>query len=170
MPDASAPPTLAPSGPPADTPAAPPVAPRKPQTVRHHGSEIADPYAWLRDPAYPEVTDPAVLAHRAAENAWFEARMAPHRPLVDRLFAEMRGRIKEADRSVPQKDGDFLYWIEFEEAAEYKKWGRRPVAANGDPAAEQLILDEVALAAGHEYFSLGAIAVSNDGRLLAYST
>jgi oligopeptidase B len=40
----------------------------------------------------------------------------------------MRARIKEADKSVPQKDGDFLYWIEFEEGAEYKKWWRRPVA------------------------------------------
>ena len=118
--------------------ATPPVAAKKPATLSHHGHELADDYAWLRDPGYPEVKDPAILAHLEAENAWFEARMAPHKPLVDRLFKEMRARIKEADKSVPQKDGDWLYWIEFEEGAEYKKWWRKPVAGGPD----ELILDD----------------------------
>jgi oligopeptidase B len=145
--------------------ATPPVAAKKPHVETHHGIELSDDYAWLRDPSYPEVTDPEILAHLAAENAWFEARMAPHQPRIDALFKEMRGRIKEADKSVPQKDGDWLYWIEFEEGAEYKKWWRRPVAGGPD----ELILDEVALAAGTDYFRLGAIAVSNDGSMLAWS-
>jgi len=135
--------------------------------MTHHGVTLTDDYAWLRDPGYPEVTDPEVLAHLAAENAWFEARMAPQQPLIETLFKEMRGRIKEADKSVPQKDGDWLYWIEFEDGAEYKKWWRRPVTAKDDQIADELILDEVALAEGLEYFRLGAIAVSNDGTLLA---
>ncbi|MBT2135491.1 S9 family peptidase [Croceibacterium sp. LX-88] len=151
------------------TPARPPVAVRKPSSVTHHGITVADDYAWLRDPGYPEVTDKEVLEHLAAENAWFEARMAPHQGTIDALFKEMRGRIKEADKSVPQKDGDFLYWIEFEEGAEYKKWWRRPVGAPDDGSADQLILDEPALAAGKEYFRLGAISTTKDGRLLAYS-
>ncbi|MCB2059187.1 MAG: S9 family peptidase [Novosphingobium sp.] len=146
-----------------------PVAAKKPHSFSHHGIAVTDDYAWLRDPGYPQVTDKEVLAHLEAENAWFEARMAPHQPLVDKLFAEMRGRIKEADKSVPQKDGDYLYWIEFEEGAEYKKWWRRPVAAGDDAGADQLILDEVALAEDKEYFRLGAISVSQNGKLLAYS-
>jgi oligopeptidase B len=155
--------------PPAETPSAPPVAAKRPSDVTHHGVTVSDDYAWLRDPGYPEVTDKAVLAHLAAENAWFEARMAPQRPLVDKLFKEMRGRIKEADKSVPQKDGDWLYWIEFEEGAEYKKWWRRPVGAPDDGSADELILDEVALAEGKEYFRLGALSVSKSGKLLAYA-
>src|SRR5688572_7454967 len=143
----------------------PPVAARKPSSVTHHGITVEDHYAWLRDPGYPEVKDAEVLAHLAAENAWFEARMAPHKGTIDALFTEMRARIKEADKSVPQKDGDWLYWIEFEESAEYKKWWRRPVAGGPD----ELILDEPALAEGKEYFRLGAISTSKDGRLLAYS-
>jgi oligopeptidase B len=143
----------------------PPVADKKPASATHHGITVTDDYAWLRDPGYPEVTDKAVLAHLEAENTWFKTRMAGQQGRIDALFNEMRARIKEADKSVPQKDGDYLYWIEFEEGAEYKKWWRRPVAGGPD----QLILDEVALAAGHEYFRLGAIAVSNDGRLLAWS-
>ncbi len=149
--------------------AQPPVAAKRPHTTTHHGVAITDDYAWLRDAGYPEVKDAQVLAHLEAENAWFEAHMAPHKPLVDRLFTEMRGRIKEADKSVPQKDGQFLYWIEFEEGAEYKKWWRRPVGCADDGSADELLLDEVALAQGHDYFRLGAISVSNDGRLLAWS-
>jgi len=148
---------------------APPVAAKKPQAVTYHGITVSDDYAWLRDPGYPEVTDKEILAHLEAENAWFESRMAPHRGTIDALFKEMRARIKEADKSVPQKDGDYLYWIEFEEGAEYKKWWRRPVAAKDDGTADELILDEVALAEGKEYFRLGAIAVSQDGTLLAFS-
>src|SRR6187549_3973553 len=149
----------------APPPASPPAAAKQPSTFTHHGITVADDYAWLRDPGYPEVTDEAVLAHLAAENAWFEARMEPHQGTIDALFSEMRARIKEADKSVPQKDGDWLYWIEFEEGAEYKKWWRKPVAGGPD----ELILDEPALAEGKEYFRLGAISTSKDGRLLAYS-
>ena len=143
----------------------PPVAAKKPHSAAHHGISLSDDYAWLRDPAYPEVKDPEILAHLEAENAWFESRMAGQKDRIEVLFKEMRARIKEADKSVPQKDGNFLYWIEFEEGAEYKKWWRRPVEGGED----ELILDEAALAQGKEYFRLGAIAVSMDGRLLAWS-
>lgn len=150
-------------------PLAAPIAVKRPHSITHHGITVTDDYAWLRDPGYPEVKDPEILAHLEAENAWFEARMAGQQARIDTLFTEMRARIKEADRSVPQKDGDYLYWIEFEEGAEYKKWWRRPVGAADDGSADELILDEVALAAGKDYFRLGALSVSKDGRLLAYA-
>ena len=148
-----------------DTATPPPVALKRPHSFTHHGITVTDDYAWLRDAGYPVVKDTAILAHLEAENRWFEARMGGQKPVVDKLFAEMRARIKEADKSVPQKDGNYLYWVEYEEGAEYKKWWRRPVAGGED----ELILDEVALAEGCEYFRLGAIAVSNDGKMLAWS-
>lgn len=146
-----------------------PLAAQKPFSAEYHGIAVSDEYAWLRDPAYPTVEDKDVLSYLEAENAWFESRMAPHQGRIDDLFKEMRARIKEADKSVPQKDGDYLYWIEYEEGAEYKKWWRRPVSAADDGRADELILDEVALAEGKEYFRLGALSVSHDGRLLAYA-
>src|SRR5687768_1473229 len=106
---------------------APPVADRRPHSSTHHGITVDDPYSWLRDPGYPEVTNQDVLAYLNAENAYFEAAMAPHQPLIDTLFKEMRGRIKEADASVPAKDGDWLYWRSFDEGAQYRKWWRAPV-------------------------------------------
>ena len=151
------------------TPASPPVAEKRAHSATHHGITVTDDYAWLRDPDYPTVDDKDVLAHLEAENAWFEARIADQKGRIDALFTEMRARIKEADKSVPQKDGDWLYWIEFEDGAEYKKWWRRPVGAPADGSADQLILDEVALAEGKDYFRLGAISVSQNGKLLAWS-
>jgi oligopeptidase B len=143
----------------------PPVAARRPHRFTAHGVTIEDPWAWLKDPGYPEVTDPDILAYLQAENAYFEAAMAPLRPLSDTLFAEMRGRIKEDESTVPQKDGDWLYWTDYETGGEYPRWWRRPVAGGADA----LILDEPALAAGKEYFRLGALSVSPDGRFLAYA-
>ena len=143
----------------------PPVAARRPHSFTHHGITLTDDYAWLRDPGYPEVTDKQVLDYLAEENRYFEAAMAPHKALTDTLFAEMKGRIKEDDQSVPQKDGDYIYWRAFEIGAQYRKWYRKPVAGGPD----QLILDETALAQGHDYFRLGAMSVSPDGRYLAYA-
>ena len=149
--------------------AAPPIAERRPHSVAAHGRSIDDPYFWLRDPGYPDVTDRDVLAYLEAENAWFERAMAPHQGLVDTLFEEMKARIKEDDSSVPQKDGDYIYWRAFEVGAQYRKWYRRPADAPEDGSADQLILDEPALAEGHEYFRLGAVSVSPCGRYLAFA-
>ncbi|HEU0045581.1 S9 family peptidase [Sphingomonas sp.] len=143
----------------------PPVADRRPHSFTAHGHTIEDPYAWLKDPNYPEVTDPDILAYLEAENAYFEAVMAPHAPLVDTIYEEMKARIKEDESSVPQKDGDWLYWTAFETGGQYRKWWRKPVAGGPD----ELLLDEPSLADGKEYFRLGAFAVSNDGTKLAYA-
>lgn len=143
----------------------PPIAEQRPHSFERHGITVEDPWAWLRDANYPEVTGPDVLAYLEAENAYFETVMAPHQPLTDRLFEEMRGRIKEDDATVPQKDGDWLYWSDFETGGEYRRWWRKPVSGGAD----ELILDEPALAAGKEYFRLGALSVSPDGRYLAYA-
>ncbi len=144
---------------------APPVAARKPHSFTHHGITIEDPYAWLRDPGYPHVTDTEVLDYLKAENAYFEAVMAPHKGLVETIFEEMKGRVKDDDSSVPQQDGDHLYWYAFDAGAEYRTWYRRRVAGGEDT----IMLDEPKLAEGHDYFRLGGLSVSPDGRLLAYA-
>ncbi len=146
-------------------PTSPPTAEKRDYSYSHHGITISDPYHWLKDESYPTIDDAEVLEHLKAENAWFEARMAPQQALVDELYEEMKARVKEDESSVPQKDGDWLYWSEFEQGKEYRKYYRKPVAG-GEPV---LILDENELAEGHEYFRLGAFSVSKNGRFLAYS-
>ncbi len=150
-------------------PAAPPVAEKREHSYTHHGITISDPYHWLKDQSYPTIDDEDVLDYVKAENAWFEAQMGGQEALTEELFAEMRARIKEDDSTVPQKDGDFVYWSEFEEGAQYRKHYRKPVDAL-QTDKPQLILDENALAEGKEYFRLGTASVSESGRYLAYST
>jgi oligopeptidase B len=138
----------------------PPIAAQRPHSFEHHGTRIEDPYHWLRDPGYPNVQEADVLAYLKAENAYFEAVMAPHQGLVEELFQEMKGRMKEDDRSVPVKDGEWLYWWAFEEGAQYRKWFRKAVRGGED----RPIFDEPAEAEGKDYFRLGAFETSPDGR------
>jgi oligopeptidase B len=153
---------------PQPTPSAP-VAAQRPHQTLHHNRTLSDPWAWLRDPGYPDVTDTDVLDYLKAENAFFEAHMAAHKPLTDALFEEMKARIKEEDKSVPQKDGAYVYWSTFETGEQYRRHWRRRADAPADGSADELIVDEPALADGKDYFRLGAVAISNDDRLLAYA-
>src|SRR5687768_17253544 len=89
----------------------PPVAPRRPQSSTHHGITITDDYAWLKDGRWQEVLrDPSLLnadirGYLEAENAYTEAVLGHTAALQTKLVAEMRGRIKEDDSSVPSPDG-----------------------------------------------------------------
>jgi len=145
---------------------APPQAAQRPYSYEAHGVTISDPWHWLRDPKYPEVDDPDVLAYLNAENDYFEGWAGQHRALLDGLFEEMKARIKEDDRSVPIRDGDFLYWWAFKPGAQYRTWYRQPVAG-GD---EQITFDEPVEAEGKDYFRLGALEISPDGKLAATLT
>ena len=153
---------------------APPVAKPRSHSFTVHGITVEDPYHWLKDQGYPEVDDPDVLAYLEAENAYFEAVMAPHKELVDTIYAEIKARQKPDDAKVPVKDGDYYYQWRFEAEGQYRIWSRWPAdgpgAAEGPTAEASVILDEPALAQDVDYFRLGALSVSNDGRLMAYST
>ena len=151
---------------------------REPQAAKHpitrtfHGREFVDDYEWLRDKDNPEV-----IEYLEAENAYTESRTAAWSGLVDDVYGEIKSRIKETDMSVPQRQGDWWYYGRTLEGKDYGISCRVPVA--GDPwtppevgeemPGEQVLLDVNTLAAGHEFFSLGASSVSTSGRLLAYS-
>jgi oligopeptidase B len=141
----------------------PPVAEKRPHSYSRHGYTIQDPYFWLKDQGYPKVDDADVLAYLKAENAFFEQEMKPHSGFVETLFQEMKGRIQEDESSVPQKDGQYLYWWAFKPGAQYRTWYRKPVKGGSDG----VIFDEAAEAEGKEYFRLGAMEVSPNGRLAA---
>ena len=141
----------------------PPQAQQRPYSYERHGVTIEDPWHWLRDAKYPEVDDPDVLAYLKAENAYFDGWRAQHQGLIDQLFEEMKGRIKEDESSVPIRDGDWLYWWAFKPGAQYRTWYRKPVSGGED----QVLLDEPVEAEGREYFRLGALEASPDGKLLA---
>ncbi len=143
----------------------PPIAPQRPHSSTHHGITLEDPWHWLRDPGYPKIKDKDILAYLKAENSYFEAHMKAQQPLVNTLFEELKGRIQEDDSTVPVKDGAWLYWSTFVKGSQYRRHYRKP--AEGGP--EQLILDQNELAKGKDYFQLGELVISPDGKLMAYA-
>jgi oligopeptidase B len=139
----------------------PPRARSVPRELTIHGDTRVDEYFWLRNRE-----DPEVLAYLEAENRYTDAVMHCTEALQERLFAEMRGRIKETDLSVPERIDGWLYYHRTAEGAQYPIYCRRPV---DNENAEEVLLDLNPLAAGHAYFRLGAFEVSPDHRLLAYA-
>jgi len=127
----------------------------------------ADPYRWLEERDAPEVLD-----YLKAENAWLDEQLADQADLRERLFQEIRGRIRETDLSLATPWGPYLYYQRTTAGDEYPRHYRCARPQDGsldiDPATEQLLLDPNALADGG-FLSVGAFSVSPDHRLLAYS-
>ena len=146
----------------------PPVAQRRPYRHSYHGVDLDDPYFWLQDPGYPQVEDTDVLAYLDEENAYFESWYEPHQGLTQTLFEELKGRKPEQDESVPYEKNGYRYQWRFNAGDQYRVWLRQSATDESEQWAT--LLNENTLAEGCEYFRLGALAVSPDGTMLAFST
>jgi oligopeptidase B len=130
-----------------------------------------DDYAWLRADNWQAVMrDPAALDSRIrtqleAENAYLQAMMAGSEALQQKLFAEMKGRIKEDDETVPAPDGAYAYYTRFVPGGEQPLFCRKP-RQGGE---EELLIDGNALARDHAYFRIAGVSHSPDHSLVAYA-
>ncbi|MBL8756034.1 MAG: S9 family peptidase, partial [Planctomycetes bacterium] len=146
----------------------PPIAKQVPHTATWHGRTFSDPWFWLREKQNPEV-----MAWLEAENAFTAAVTKDLQPLQEKLYGEIVARVKQTDLSVPVRDGRFHYYSRTVEGQQYPIHCRRPAAADGRydaAAAEQVVLDQNAMAKGLAYLGLGDTSYSDDGHLLAYTT
>lgn len=141
---------------------APPRCPVVPRVELLHGEERRDDYHWLRDRGNPDT-----LAYLEAENRYTEAATAHTAALRGELYAELVARIQETDLSVPEWYDGYFYYVRVEQGQQYPIHCRRRGSME---AAEEVILDQNTLAAGHDYFRVGAVEPSPDGLLLAFST
>ena len=147
---------------PAASQAAAPTAKKVPHMQKLHGDELVDPYAWMRERDNPEVR-----AYLEKENAYADAFMKPTEALQKALYDEMLGRIKETDLTVPYRDRGFYYYSRTEKGKQYPIYCRRKGSLEGP---EQILLDVNELARGQRFMSVGVRSVTDDGRLLAYTT
>lgn len=149
-------------------PPAPPVAAKSAWQETRHGEVVSDDYRWLQ-----KKENPAVIAHLNAENAYTEAMTADIKPLSEKLFAEIKGRMQEVDLSVPTRRGDYYYYTRLEAGKQYPIHCRRRADARlayDAKAPEQVLLNQNELAEGQKYFAVGAFVVSPDDSLLVYTT
>jgi len=145
-----------------DSHPSPPVAAVRPHAVSSPFGVRSDPYYWLRDDAR---ADPEVLAYLREENAFRERSMAHAKPLEDALYAEIVARLKQDDSTVPYRKNGFWYHTRFETGKEHPIFARRKSSLD---APEEILLDANLLAAGHDYYRIGAIEVSPNGEWLAF--
>jgi oligopeptidase B len=147
---------------PSTTVASPPIA-RRQETIHNiHGRQLVDDYAWLR-----EKTSPEVITFLEQENAYTRAVMKPTEELQAALYKEMVSHIKETDVSVPFRAGAYFYYSRTEQGAQYPIYCRKHGSLD---ASEEIMLDMNQLAVGESFMALGALTVSDDGNLLAYTT
>ena len=145
-----------------------PRAPRRPHRHEKHGDVRADDFYWLRERDNPEVRE-----YLEAENEHVRSVMAGTAAFEERLFEEIKGRIKQTDMSVPYREDAYRYYRRYEDGREYEIHCRRPIPDSGHPQApadgEQVILDVNQVAAGHEFCQVASRPVSPSGHLLAYA-
>ncbi|MBI0001183.1 S9 family peptidase [Bartonella sp. W8122] len=149
----------------------PPETKKIDHSEEHHGIIRHDFYNWLRAKNWqdvfktPTLLDKEIRAHLEAENAYQKAQMADTIGLQKQLFAEMKGRIKEDDSSVPVKDGSYAYGVSFTTGGEQPHYFRTP--RGGGKAS--VYVDGDALAKGKDYFRLGAVQHSPDHSKCAWT-
>ena len=139
-----------------------PMTEKKTKTTKIHDDTMIDEYFWLREKSNPEV-----IAHLEAENAYSEAVMKPTAALQDKLYKEMVGHIKETDVNVPYRWSGYFYYTRTEQGKQYPISCRKKGSLD---AKEEVVLDQNEMAKGLKFFSVGAFVPSDDGNLLAYST
>ncbi|MBC3920227.1 S9 family peptidase [Undibacterium sp. CY18W] len=149
-------------------PPVPPIAKKVPWQETRHGEVVTDDYRWLQKKENPDV-----ISYLNAENAYTEAMSADVKPLAEKLYGEIKGRMKEADLSVPVRRGNYYYYSRTEAGKQYPLSCRRhadAAMAYDDKAAEEILLDQNEMAKGLKFFSVGGSLVSPDEQLMAYVT
>lgn len=137
----------------------PPVAPKFPQKFVNHKDIRIDEYFWLRDRKHPET-----MKYLHAENKYFETHMKPLEKMKNKLFKEMKSRIKVNDSSVPTPQGNHLYYTKYKKGLQYALYVRKPKKGG----REETYLDGNLLAKGKKFFHLSNVDVSICETRLAY--
>ncbi|QKG52186.1 S9 family peptidase [Hymenobacter sp. BRD67] len=138
----------------------PPIATVKAKELVSPNGTRTDNYYWLNERENPQVLD-----YLKSENAYTEQQMSAVKPLEEKLFNEMKGRIKEQDASVPYRDHGYYYYTRYETGGEYPLYCRKEGSQQGP---EEVMLNGNEMGQGKSYFAIGGYAVSDDNQTLAY--
>ncbi len=142
-----------------------PVAEKKIKELTAHGDTRIDEYYWMNDYFKKGTDSTKVVDYLKAENAYLDTMMSGTKKFQEELFAEMKGRIKEKDESVPVLNNGYYYYSRTEEGKQYYKYCRKKGSLD---APEEILLDADKMAEGAGYFSATGFSISPDNKLMAY--
>jgi oligopeptidase B len=138
----------------------PPVAQKIAKELQAHKSVRVDDYYWMKDKENPEV-----INYLEEENDYNQKVTLNTKDFQEKLFKEMKSRIKEDDESVPYKLNGYWYLTKYQSEKDYPIYSRKN---NSLDASEEILFDVNKMAEGFEYYSLGGLNVSRDNKLVAF--
>jgi len=138
----------------------PPKAKKDPVLLEKHNDVRMDPYYWMKERDHPEV-----LNYLQQENQYVKEVTQPIQPLIDELYNEMVGRIKQDDQSVPYYWNQYYYLTKYEEGAEYPIYVRKK---SPDASEEEVLIDGNERAEGLDFYETGGRSISPDNKHLAF--
>lgn len=142
-----------------------PIAEIKAKELIAHGDTRIDNYYWMNDFFKKGPDSNKVVDYLTAENKYFDTMMSATQPLQEKMYMEMKGRIKEKDESVPVFKKGYYYYSRLVEGKDYFVYCRKKENLQ---ATEEILLDVNAMAEGHDYFSATGFSISPDNKLMAY--
>lgn len=144
----------------------PPIAEIKPHVRDIHGDKVVDNYYWMYDYFGKGPDSTKVVEYLKAENSYVDTMMSGTKAFQEKLFQEMKARIKEKDESVPVFKNGYYYYTRTEDGKQYYKYCRKKGSLQ---AKEEILLDVDAMAEGHPYYAVTGYEISEDNKLLAYA-
>lgn len=143
----------------------PPVAEKQDHVRTIHGDSVNDPYYWMIDYFKKGKDSTKVVNYLTEENNYWEAMMKDTEPFREKLYQEMRARIKEKDESVPVFRNGYYYYTRTEEGKQYFKYARKKGSLK---APEELLLDVDKMAEGHAYYAASGFSISPDNNKMIF--
>lgn len=143
----------------------PPVAEIKSYQRILHGDTVTDNYYWMIDYFKKGPDSTKVVDYLKAENVYLDTMMSGTKNFQEKLFTEMKSRIKEKDESVPVFKNGFFYYSRTEEGKQYFKYCRKKGTLD---AKEEVLFDADEMAKGHPYYSAVGFNISEDNKLMAF--
>ncbi|MBT3562243.1 MAG: S9 family peptidase [Flavobacteriaceae bacterium] len=139
----------------------PPKAEKIPVSFKKFNDIRIDDYYWLKERDNPEVID-----YLERENDYYEKMTSHTLDLQDKLFNEIKNKIKEDDESVPYFLNGYWYKTKYEEGLGYPIYTRYKDSLSNK---EEILFNCNELAEKHDYFNLSNFQISPDNKIVAYS-
>jgi oligopeptidase B len=114
-----------------------------------------------------ERDNPEVIDYLERENDYYEKMTSHTQGLQDKLFNEIKNKIKEEDESVPYFLNGYWYKTKYKEGLGYPIYTRYKDSLNNK---EEVLFDCNELAKKHDYFNLSNFQISPDNKIVAFST
>jgi oligopeptidase B len=142
-----------------------PICPIVPTSLTAHDDTRVDNYYWLNAYFKKGADSNKVVEYLTAENKYYDTMMSGTKPLQEKLYTEMKARIKEKDETVPVFKNGYYYYNRVIEGKDYYLYCRKKTSLD---AKEEVLLDVNTMAEGHNYFSATGFDISPNNNLLAY--